>query len=182
MTNPVWPVRDGVGAPGPRTVGRGLEATGTMAHAFVRCGFSEEEWRVLDEAPLRAFLYVALVDGPVRPAEREACRWVLGEGRLSRSLLVARICGEALGRLDAPGETLPSELPELEPLLPVCERVARRLGLGEASRFQHLLLDVGRRVARASSGLLGLVGRVRQEERHALAALSEALGLPEPGR
>ncbi|QRN97527.1 hypothetical protein JRI60_00070 [Archangium violaceum] len=178
MTNPVWPVRDGSEAPVPRTLEREPEPTWTVARAFARCGFSEDEWLVLDGAPLRVFLYVALVDGPVHPAEREACRRVLGEGLLSRSPLVERVCREALCRLDAPGWDFLSERPDLEPLRPVCERVARRLGLGEAWRLRHLLLDVGRRVARASSGLLGRVGGVRREERRALGCLSEALGLP----
>ncbi|WP_257457832.1 hypothetical protein [Archangium lipolyticum] len=182
MTNPVWPIRDGTGTPVTHTDERGREAARAMARAFARCGFSEDEWLVLEGAPLRAFLYVALADGPVHPAEREACRRVLGEGLLSRSPLVGHICGEALRRLDAPGWDFISGRPDLEPLRPVCERVARRLGLGEASRFQHLLLDVGRRVARASSGLLGLMGAVRREERRALEGLSEALGPRAPWR
>jgi hypothetical protein len=150
--------------------------------AFSRCGFSEAEWRAFHEAPRRAFLCVATADGPVRPRAREAFRRVLSRHLDSRSPLVGRVCGEAL-RLDAlhgePGRECPAEAPpDLAPLGPLCARVAHRLGLGEAQRFQRCLLDVGWRVARASSGVRGLLGGVRREERRALEGLAAALGLP----
>ncbi|MFL5354219.1 hypothetical protein [Archangium sp.] len=176
MDQSLWPVRDG-----PRDVAflapkEDAGAARPVAHAFSRCGFSGEEWRLLHDAPLRAFLWVATVDGPVRPREREACRRVLWAGQYSVSPLVGRVYGEALGQLEHLGPERLGEPPDLEPLRPLCARVAERLGLGEALRFQRCLWEVGWRVARASNGLLGLLGRVRAREHQALAGLAGALG------
>lgn len=182
MDHGVWPVRERPGDELAFLVRReASEEARAVAHGFSRCGFSEEEWRVLEEAPLRAFLWVATVDGPVRPREREACRGVLEAHLYSRSPLVGRICGESLRRLDALGPERLGEVPDLEPLRALGPRVAERLGLGEAARVHGCLLEVGWRVARASHGLLGVLGRVRAEERLALETLAEALGPPGAG-
>ncbi|PTL76583.1 hypothetical protein [Vitiosangium sp. GDMCC 1.1324] len=179
MDHSLWTVRDG-----PRgdlsflALDEGSEDSRAVEHAFSRCGFSADEWRVLHDAPLRAFLWVATADGPVRPREREACRRVLLLGQFSPSPLVGLIYGEALGQLDVLSPERLREAPDLEPLRPLCERVAERLGLGEAARFRRCLLDVGWRVARASNGLLGRLGRVREAERTALEAFTEVLEFP----
>ncbi len=153
--------------------------------AFSRCGFSEEEWRVFHDAPRRAFLCVATASGPVRPRAREAFRRELSRHLDSRSPLVGRVCGEAL-RLDGlhgvAGREGPVEAPpDVAPLGSLCARVAHRLGLGEAHRLQRCLLDVGWRVAQANSGVRGLLGGVRREERRALGVLAAALGPPGGG-
>lgn len=177
MDHSLWPVRDR-----PREVAffaPEADAGGARpgaVDAFARCGFSGDEWRLLHDAPLRAFLWVATVDGPVRPREREACRRVLWAGQYSLSPLVGRVYGEALGQLERLGPERLGQPPDLEPLRPLGARVAERLGLGEAVRFQRCLWEVGWRVARASNGLLGLLGRVRACERQALAGLAETLG------
>ncbi|WNG52082.1 hypothetical protein F0U60_54235 [Archangium minus] len=180
MNPSLWTVRDRLQDLAPLVLDEERETSRAVARAFSRCGFSAEEWRTLHDAPLRAFLWVATADGSVRPREREACRRVLGAGRFSLSPLVGRISSEALRQLDMLGPERLGEAPDLEPLRPLCLRVADRLGLGEAARLQHFLLDVGWRVARASNGLLGLVGCVRREERQALLSLEEALG-PQDG-
>ncbi|MCY1083486.1 hypothetical protein [Archangium lansingense] len=183
MDHGVWPVRSRPGDALSFLVQQeaASEEAQAVVHAFHRCGFTQEEWRLLEDAPLRAFLWVATVDGPVREREREACRAVLGAGRFSRSPLVGRICGESLRQLDALGLERLSEAPDLEPLRPLGSRVAERLGLGEAARFHGCLLEVGWRVARASNGWLGRVGRVRAEKRLALETLTETLGHSSPG-
>jgi hypothetical protein len=149
--------------------------------AFARCGFSEEEWRALYEAPQRAFLSVATAGGPVRPQAREAFRRSLRAELDSRSPLVRRVCGEALREFEASEAPLGAPL-ALAPLGPLCERVSHRLGLGESQRLQRCLLEVGWRVARASSGVRGWWGGVRSPERGAVKRLARALGLPEAGR
>ncbi|WP_375769254.1 hypothetical protein NR798_47565 [Archangium gephyra] len=151
-------------------------------HAFRRYGFSDEDWSVLQDAPLRAFLWVATADGPADPRERRACQRVLEAGLYSRSPLLGRICGESLRQLEAWGPERLGEVPDLEPLRPLVARVAERLGLGEAARLHGCLLEVGLRVARASNGWRGrLLGRVRGEERLALETLAETLGPPDAG-
>jgi hypothetical protein len=149
----------------------------TVPASFARRGFSEEEWRALHEALPRAFLYVATVDGPVRPEEREAFRRALEKHLEACSPLVRLLCADALRQLDAPGAPAVSQRVDLASLRPLCERVARGLGLGEALRFQHCLLSVGRRVARASNGVPGRLGFTRPQEQRALEALAGALGL-----
>lgn len=146
--------------------------------SLARRGFSEAEWGALRDAPRRAFLSVATVDGPVRPEEREAFRRALERHLEDCSPLVRLLCAEALRQLEAPGSEPVPEPVALEALGPLCERVARGLGLGEALRFQRCLLAVGRRVARASSGARGLLGLTRPEERRALEALTRVLGSP----
>jgi hypothetical protein len=144
---------------------------------FLRCGFSEEEWRALYEAPQVAFLCVATAGGAVRPGAREAFHRALRADVDSRSPLVRRVCGEALrqhARPEAPEAPL-----ALAPLGGLCRRVAQRLGLGEALRLRRCLMGVGWRVARASSGVRGWLGGVRPRERHALETLAVALGLPD---
>ncbi|AKI98776.1 hypothetical protein ATI61_106165 [Archangium gephyra] len=184
MDHRVWSVREEPG--GEWAFLAGQEACGTartVERAFGRCGFSDEEWGVLQEAPLRAFVWVATADGPVGPRQLLACRSVLEAGVYSRSPLVGRICGESLRQLGAWGPEWLWEVPDLEPLRPLVARVAERLGLGEAARFHGCLLEVGRRVARASNGWAGRVlGRVRGEERLALETLVETLGSVEPWR
>lgn len=183
MDHGVWPVRARPGEDLAFLVQQEArekagEVAREVAHAFSRCGFTQEEWLLLRDAPLRAFLWVATADGPVRAREREACREVLGARLYSRSPLVGRLCGESLRQLDALGPERLREVPDLEPLRPLGARVARRLGLGEAARFHGCLLEVGWRVARAANGLWGVLGRVRAQERLALETLAEALGQP----
>jgi hypothetical protein len=181
MHHSLWPVRDGPRGLAFLAPKEGAGEARPVEDAFSRCGFTGEEWRLLHDAPLRGFLWVATVDGPVRPREREACWRVLWEGQYSVSPLVGRIYGEALRGLESLGPERLGEPPDLEPLRPLCERVAERLGLGEATRFQRCVLDVGWRVARASTGWLGLLGWVRRREHQALAGLAEALGWGRPG-
>jgi hypothetical protein len=155
------------------------EAGEEARRALGGCGFSEEEWRMLRDAPLRAFLWVATADGPVGARQLAAFRRVLEAGLSSRSPLVGRICGESLRQLGARGPEWLWEAADVEPLRPLVARVAERLGLGEAARFHGCLLEVGQRVARASNGWAGLLlGRVRGEERLALETLAETLGPP----
>ncbi|HYO65219.1 MAG TPA: hypothetical protein VEU33_03985 [Archangium sp.] len=184
MDHRVWSVREELQGGGAFFARQ--EACGTarrVERAFSRCGFSAEEWEVLRDAPLRAFVWVATADGPVVPGHLVACQRVLEAGLASRSPLVGRICGESLRQLSAWGPEWLWEAPDLEPLRPLVARVAERLGLGEAARFHGCLLEVGRRVARASNGWAGLwLGRVRGEERLALETLAEALGPVEPWR
>lgn len=175
MDHRVWSVREG---PRDEWAFLARQESGEAAReAFGRCGFSEEEWGMLQEAPLRAFLWVATADGPVGPRQLVACRKVLEAGLYSCSPLVGRICGESLRQLGALGPERLGEARDLEPLRPLGARVAERLGLGEAARFHGCLLEVGRRVARASNGWAGLLlGRVRAPERQALESLAETLG------
>lgn len=184
MDHRVWSVR---GEPGGEWAFLARQEEGetvrAVDRAFHRCGFSEEEWEALKDAPLRAFAWVATADGPVVPGQLVACRRVLEAGLYSRSPLVGRICGESLRQLGGWGPEWLWEAPDLEPLRPLVARVAQRLGLGEAARFHECLLEVGTRVARASNGLAGRVlGRLRGEERLALESLVETLGPVEPGR
>jgi hypothetical protein len=183
MDHRVWSVREEAGGELAFFARQeACETARTVDRAFHRCGFSDEEWEVLRDAPLRAFVWVATADGPVVPRQLAACRRVLEAGLGSRSPLVGRICGESLRQLDAWGPQWLWEAPDLEPLRPLVARVAERLGLGEAARFHACLLAVGTRVARASNGLPGLLlGRLRGEERLALEALVETLGPAEPG-
>lgn len=176
MHHGVWPVRERPGNELAFLAPVECEVDRTVEFAFGRCGFSEAEWRLLEDAPLRAFLWVATTDGPVRAREREACRRVLSAGLYSRSPLLGRVCGESLRQLDALGWECVDEARDLEPLRPLGARVAERLGLGEAARWHGCLLEVGWSVARVSNGLPGLLGRVRGAERLALETLVEALG------
>lgn len=180
MDQRVWSVREE-----PKDAGAFLarqEAGGAERRAFGGCGFSDEEWRVLQDAPLRAFLWVATADGPVGPRQLAACRRVLEAGLYSRSPLVGRICGESLRQLCGRGPEWLWEAGDVEPLRPLVARVGERLGLGEAARFHACLLEMGQRGARASNGWAGLLlGRVRGEERLALDTLVETLGPPVAG-
>jgi hypothetical protein len=180
MDQQVWSVREGPKDEWAFLAGQ--EAGEAARKAFGWCGFSDEEWRVLQDAPLRAFLWVATADGPVGARQLAACRRVLEAGLYSRSPLVARICGESLRQLGGRGPEWLWEAADVEPLRPLVARVAERLGLGEAARFHGCLLEVGQRVARASNGWAGLLlGRVRGEERLALETLVETLGPPDAG-
>jgi hypothetical protein len=146
--------------------------------AFLRCGFSQEEWRALYEAPHRAFLCVASAGGEVRPGAREAFERALLEDVDSLSPLVRQVCGEALRQRERNEARAWEEPLALEPLGGLCARVSRRLGLGESRRLKGCLMGVGWRVARASSGVRGWLGGVRPRERQALETLAVALGLP----
>ncbi len=146
--------------------------------AFLRCGFSEAEWRALYEAPHRAFLCVARAGGEVRPGARRAFQRALLADVDSRSPLVRQVCGEALRQHERNEARAWEEPLALESLGGLCARVSGRLGLGESLRLRGCLMEVGWRVAKASSGVRGWLGGVRPRERQALERLAVALGLP----
>ena len=74
MDHGVWPVRARPGDALSFLVQQeqASEEAQAVVHAFHRCGFTREEWQLLEDVPLRAFLWVATVDGPVREREPQS--------------------------------------------------------------------------------------------------------------
>ena len=50
MDHSLWPVRDGPRDPALLASREGAGGAHPVAHAFTRCGFSAEEWRLLHDA------------------------------------------------------------------------------------------------------------------------------------
>jgi hypothetical protein len=137
---------------------------------------SQEEWQRVCQAPLLSFLWVASADGRVLPGERRELVHVLEEGKRARSRVFRAVCGELLRRRDTLLTELVSEsMLRAEQLPEVYRLLVQKQGPSEAERFKWCLLEVGRRVAQSSGGLLASWGWLRRVERQALAELALVL-------
>ncbi|HEX8440826.1 hypothetical protein [Archangium sp.] len=169
-------LRDEPGLLHPDLLAEDDEKTDPWAQGACHFDLSREEWRLVRNAPLLSFLWVASADGQVLPAERRALEQVLKEGSRASSEVFRMVCGELLRKRDTLLSELASEsMPGFDQFPAVYRLLAEKLGRSEAERFKWCLLEVGRRVGESSGGLFASWGWLRRTERQALAGLALAL-------
>lgn len=155
------------------------ETTEPWAEGACRFDLSREEWQLVHDAPLLAFVRVAATDGQVHEWERRALVRALKEGRRSPSKVLRMVCVELYRERNAlPGLLVTTEL-RLERLTEAYRLLEQKLGRDEAECFKEGLLKLGQRVASASGGLLAAWGLLPSAERE---ALEELVALLEAGR
>lgn len=139
-----------------------------------RDSYTEEEWQLLQFAPLWTFSAVAGVDKKIDEKEREAFAKELAEGHLYKEQLVREVMtslNEALGGLLVKyGEdtrTIDVGLSDVADLLD------QKADAEEANNFKKSMISVGIEVAKASGGLFG--NKMSEEENSALAVVAVKL-------
>jgi tellurite resistance protein len=169
-------LRPGVGAVALQKDWEDEEITDPRAEGACLFDLTPEEWRLVRNAPLAGFLIVAGADGQVLPKERRALVSALEDGRRSSSELFRAVCRELYRQRDTLVELFVTDTFEQGQLAEATRLVILKLGEQEAELFRASVLGLGRRVAKASGGLVASWGWLRAEERRALAELSLALG------
>jgi len=137
--------------------------------------FTEEEWKKLTYAPFLTFLLVSGADGSIDKKELKAFAKALArqENPLMLELLqscsqppqtilaeLAQMGEEAANLLNEVGEMLDSKLPE-----------------NYALAYKYELLQIGKSIAEASGGFLGMGKKISEEENVTLAVIAKLLGL-----
>jgi len=138
--------------------------------------FSPAEWSTLRQSPVLVYLASAVADGRVDRKEVASFRDLLDspdkiESELMRALIAD--IGDELPALIASVQAAQGDF--LLELSRVATLVESKLSADDAKQFKRSLLYVGKTVAEASGGFLGLGDKVGHEEKATLAAVSLAL-------
>lgn len=141
--------------------------------------FSPEEFASLKLSPFLVFFIVAAADGKVDKNEINAFARILMEaGKLGNALfnrIVTNVIDEVprlLQEASSQGLNFLEELGRIRGLL------EERLCAEDASAYKKTLMQLGREIAEASGGFLGIGNKVSKEEKAALALLSICLDVP----
>lgn len=138
--------------------------------------FTAEEWQSLLYAPLMIFNIVAGADGRIDQKEAQAFKNLLVEGLLSDIELMKLVMNELLQDLENltsqvfSGEMNPNDCMESIRLAVDAELTAE-----EALAFKLALLSIGKKIAQASGGFLGMGNKICLSEKQAMAKLAAAL-------
>lgn len=142
-------------------------------------GPSEEEWGVIAQAPVVAFLIVAAADGNVDKKEAIKFSEVLGslaaqqehESLSKMMVLAAQNFQQIMPNLMSGNFDPAAMLQEFRQI------VETRFSEDEAMMMKTSLLVVGHKVAESSGGFLGLGSKISKVEKKALMALAHLLGI-----
>lgn len=134
--------------------------------------FTEDEQKLLADAPFLVFLVVAGADGNIDKKEARAFQQALVEAASSTHPVVHQMFASGLqdpqGRIQKliSGSLVPSESLEA-----AGELLARKLPQDEANAVKMALVLVGKHVAEASGGFFGFGKKMSKDEKQALAAV-----------
>ena len=149
-----------------------------------KADFTEEEWKLLREAPTSAGLVVIESDrgGAIRESFSMAKAYAEARTQHGASQLLDDIVSEKpevdRTRVASPEELRSNQLQRIRDAVGLLEQKVTPEELDEYRRF---VMTVANRVADARrEGFMGMSGeRVSDEERQALAAVAQAAGAPE---
>lgn len=138
--------------------------------------FTADEWQSLIYAPLIIFNIVAGADGKIDQKEVTAFKKLLVEGLLSDIELMKLVTNELLQDLEQlTGEVFAGQMDPNECMESIRNAVDTELTKEEALAFKLALLTIGKKIAQASGGFLGLGNRICLSEKQAMAKLAAAL-------
>jgi uncharacterized tellurite resistance protein B-like protein len=140
---------------------------------------SEKELAVLTYAPLLVFFTVAGADGSIDKKEMQAFQKALANGIKTDSELMANVLVRLIAHFEQLLTSLTSKEVEMsEATAAVLSVLNSSLPEDEAIKFKKSMLNIGKKVAEASGGFLGIFGsKISKEEQAALDALSNLLGV-----
>ncbi|OUS23722.1 hypothetical protein A9Q99_27180 [Gammaproteobacteria bacterium 45_16_T64] len=138
--------------------------------------FTEEEWQSLLYAPLMIFNIVAGADGRIDQKEAQEFKNLLVEGLLSDIELMKLVMNELLQDLEGlTSKVFSGEMDPNDCMESIRRAVDVELNEEEALAFKLALLTIGKKIAQASGGFLGMGSKICLSEKQAMARLAAAL-------
>ena len=147
------------------------------APADYRSRFNDSEWQALSYAPAIVFALVAGADGVIDKKEIESFKVQIVKTLAFDSGLLRAIMVQELSRFTALFDGIyAGTIEPADTLLEIAAIIEAKLSADEAGQFRAELLMIGRYVAEASGGFLGLFGsKVSKAEQQALDFLKTHL-------
>lgn len=141
-------------------------------------GFSAAEWATLQLSPLWVFALVAGADGIIDERETLALVKELSESHLFRGELARQVLASLSVDVDGWSSAVLTDRREpLQGLVEVRALLDARASTEDAELMKTALLLIGRNVAQASGGMVGMDDPLSPEERVALTAIAGTLGV-----
>lgn len=140
---------------------------------------NEDEIKLLAYAPIAVFCVVAAADGNIDKKEVKAFQVELLKGIITDSELMQNVMVHVMSDFE-PMITrfLQQEVNAREILEQILQLLNGRLEVEEAHKFKLSMLSIGKSVAEASGGFMGMFGsKISKEEKRALEGLALFLGL-----
>lgn len=141
--------------------------------------FSEDEWRNLLYTPVVVFGIVASADGSIDKKEIKQFQDELIKGIVVDNRFMQQIMAEVLPVVpELLQDVVMVKVDPKEVLENITRAIDAKLPLKDAYDFKLALVMIGKEIAEASGGFLGMFGsKMSKEEEQALAALSLIIGL-----
>ena len=140
--------------------------------------FEDEEWNLLEKAPIYVFLFVAAADGRIEAQEAESFVNVLASMYERTNELYRRIITRIMPGLEPLlQEVIAEKTDMIEALRAVNDLVNRKMSPDEAREFKEGLFFIGQKVAEKPSDQSGEMLTISETEKKALAATAIILEL-----
>lgn len=140
--------------------------------------FSDEEFEILKRAPFLIFFLVAASDGNIDQKEAATFIKILLKPELLKNKLLNRIVTNVINDISSTLAAMAQQgldyLARLNELRLIAER---KLPPAQAREFKLSLLLLGKEIASASGGFLGLGAKISKSEQAALTAIALCLGI-----
>ena len=138
--------------------------------------FTDDEWQSLVLAPLIIFNIVGGADGRIDQREAAEFKSLLVEGLLSDVELIKLIMKDLLQDLEVQtGRLVSGELDPNQCMESIRQAVDTELSEEDALAFKLALLSIGKKIANASGGFMGMGDRICLSEKQAMARLAAVL-------
>lgn len=140
---------------------------------------SDDDIKLLAYAPIAVFCVVAAADGNIDKKEVKAFQVELLKGFIIESELMQKIMAHVISDFESMiTRFLKQEVNAREIMEQILQLLDGKLEADEARKFKLSMLSIGKSVAEASGGFLGMFGsKISKEEKRALAGLAQFLGL-----
>ena len=149
---------------------------GFMGIKITKEQFTHDEWQSLMLAPLIIFNIVGGADGRIDQREAVEFKRLLVEGLLSDIELMKLIMSDLLQDLESLTNRLVSgELDPNQCMESIRSALDAKLTKEDALEFKLALLSIGKKIANASGGFLGMGDRICLSEKQAMARLAAVL-------
>mgnify|MGYP001820380521 CR=1 FL=1 len=141
--------------------------------------FSEDEWRNLLYTPVVVFGIVAGADGSIDKKEIKQFQDELIKGIVVDNRFMQQIMAEVLPVVpELLQDVVTVKVDPKDVLENITRAIDAKLPLKDAHEFKLALVMIGKEIAEASGGFLGMFGsKMSKEEEQALAAISLIIGL-----
>lgn len=140
---------------------------------------NEEDIKLLAYAPVAVFCVVAAADGTIDKKEVKAFQVELLKGFIFESELMQKVMVHVISDFEPMiSRFLKQEVDVKDIMEQILQLLDGKLDAEEARKFKLSMLSIGKSVAEASGGFLGMFGsKISKEEKRALVGLAMFLGV-----
>ncbi len=134
---------------------------------------TDQDWFIIGQTPIIAFLLVAAADGKIDKKEANTCADLLTQFSAQQEHpLTAQMMRSALQNMSASMLQLTSSTNPMEALLRVNNLINEKIGGEDATIMKNTVLMMAKKIAEASGGFLGLGNKIDEDEAQALQLLA----------